>query len=294
MLWMILTTGLAQADGLQWNWGEAPVRYRTEALVGTPGGYPMKGEANVEARATHLAISLDSSCQASPLKKGWNVDCTVERVALEAVAFPHEQARMDAIMAEYGQLLLGAVIELSVHADGRIRGLDLEGVSKKSDRHAEIHETLRQLLRRAFSALDIQTPKDPTAAGWKHKGSPLSFGLMSAHGTSGGVRYDYERAADVAGTTLIQGFGRGNVMTGLGAEADAGAIMNLIVSGQSRFDEAAGVLAYSEVSVTGELSAGSLGSGDPNSKYAMAAWVGRLLDDGQVEGRDGPGAVDAD
>jgi hypothetical protein len=288
MLWMILSVGLAQAEGLQWNWGDAPVRYRTEALVGTPAGYPIKGEKNVEARATHLAISMDSSCLASPLKKGWSVDCTVERVALEAAAFPGEQAEMDVIMAEYGQLLTGSVVQLSLRTDGRIRSLDLEGVSKKSDRHADIHETLRQLLRRAFSALEVQMPKDPADTSWKHRGSPLSFGLMSAHGTSGGVRYEYERAGQVAGTTVIEGFGRGNVMTGLGAEAEVGSIMNLIVSGRARFDEAAGLIAHSEVSVTGELSAGSLGSGNPNSKYAMACWTGRLLEDGQVEGREGP------
>ncbi|MCB9776948.1 MAG: hypothetical protein H6742_00115 [Alphaproteobacteria bacterium] len=279
----------AAAPVLVSDWG-GTVRYHHEALVSTPESFLYLGVKNLDARAVRHEIALDTTCTGVPASRGWNVECTLDRVALAGAAYPGDQDDLDAILAEYGRLMTGQVVQLVVSDDGRITTVDLEGVGKQDDRMAEIHEAQRQLLRRAFAPLDLGLPRKGVAKarGWKQKGQPLMFELMTAYGTAGGSTMGHELGDEQGGGVVITSFGRGNVGTGLDFELGAGQMINLIGAGTARFSADDGRVLWREITVTGEYTAQSIQVGDITA-YGLAAWVGVLHDDGTIEQQHGPG-----
>ena len=81
-----------------------------------------------------------------------------------------------------------ASMQLVLLNDGRLRSVDLEGVVKRNTRTVDMHETLRLVLTRAFSILDLQLPVkgDDKGKAWRQSGSRVaefpsnkgSFGLV--------------------------------------------------------------------------------------------------------------------
>lgn len=261
---------------------DAPVRFHAEALLKTPNGYRYLGRQNVQASVRSHEIAVDLSC--GPADAARQVLCTLDRVDLGGAAFTGDQEDLDAILVEYEALLLGQQLQVSVATDGRIVQVDLEGVSKQDDRMAEIHETLRQLLRRVLTPLDLGLPRkgDPKGGTWRQKGTPMLFQLMTAYGTAGGSVMRHTLESQEGDRALISSAGHGNLATGLDFEVGAGELVNMIGVGEGSFDLATGQIAWRRVSVTGELTAESIQLGDP-MVYALSAWAGRIGADGTIE-----------
>ena len=292
MLSLLLAASLtAQAQDFAFQWPEAESRYHFESLIAFPKGLTFYAVQNVEGRVLQFGIAGDLVCTASPGPKFSKVVCQLDDVLLEGQPIRGDEKQVPVVMKEYGDLLSEARVELEVNPDGRVRTFDLEGFPKGTQRENDISETLRQVLRRALSPLDVMAPKDGVDPGkaWKHKGLPMGFELFTKTGTTGGVLLKYETVDDVAGRKVFEGGGRGNVSTN--AEADAGGQGAVNLNGYSftTVDPVAHQLAYSEIVVEGILSArAAAGAVNQDIHYALRTWVGRVNADGTIETRDGP------
>lgn len=294
LLLATLAAPMAEAQDYAVQWGSEPVRYRTETVIQTPRGQAYFGKENVEGRALLLAFTMDLTCTGKPYGKNTAVACEVDSARFEGQPMSSDEERLPLVTEEYGKALETSRIEMVVAPDGRIRSLDLEGPEKGWWREARVHEVLRQLMRRAFTPLDVQVPKNGEATDkkWKYRGFPLAFELMSKTGTTGGVLLNWNTEADVAGRKMMVAEGRGNVASnadtaGSGSLAPA---VNMVGVVQTLIDPAAHQVSYSEFSVDGQMSAQNVNAVGNLGFINYAGWAGRLNDDGTIETLEGPKA----
>ena len=293
MLLVLLASIAAQAAGpLTPQWGKAPVRLHFEMALHTQSVVRYYSPRNVDARVSDHLVSLNATCTSAPDRRGWQAKCELDDVRLGGIAYPGEQEALNSILPEWEETLNASFVQLEILADGRIASVDLEGPSKADERQAAIHETMRLLVRRVFTVIDVQAPKDgalPTGV-WKQKGSPLAFELFSTSGTAGGASLKHTPGVVADGRLPFESAGRGNVATGANLDADAGAVVNMKAGANGRFDLTTGLVQWCEVSVSGELG-GGLTASDATTYWSLNSWVGQINADGTVETKDGPRAL---
>jgi hypothetical protein len=289
LLALIASMAASAAGPLTPQWGAAPVRLHFEMAMHTQSVIRYYSSQNDDARVADHLVSLNTTCVASPGRRGWLAKCELDDVRLGGIAYPGDQESLNAILLEWEEVLNSSYVQLEIEEDGRILGLDLEGPSKADERQAAIHETMRLLMRRVFTVLDVQAPKDGAlpSGDWKQKGSPLAFELFSSTGTAGGASLKHTPGIAADGRLPFESAGRGNVATGANLDADAGAVVNIRSGANGRFDLSTGLLQWCELSVGGEL-AGGLTASDATSYWSVYSWVGQINADGTVETKDGP------
>jgi len=294
MLALLLASSLAAhaAEPLVWSWSDAgKVQYRTQTFIQVPNGYRFFGLNNWDARALETAMVGNFTCAATgEVRNATKVACTIDEVVLQGKAAVSEQDKLDRIFAEYQQTLAAGRVELVVRKDGHIKVLDLEGIDKKFVRGNDVHEQLRQLMRRAFAPLGMQAPKDGKDPGrtWRHKGQPAFFDLFvttgtkgATYGTAGGSLWTYEVTGKSDGRTAVIAEGKANVTTIEQREGGAPLGVNLVGGGLYRWDAEAGVLDYAEIGLSGVYNASALSVGIADA-YAYAGQVARVRADGSV------------
>jgi hypothetical protein len=290
---LLASTLTAQAgDAVAWKWSEAgEVKYRTQTFIQVPNGYRFFGLNNWDARALETAMVGSFTCKATgETKKTTSVSCSIDEVLLQGKAVVSEQEKLEKIFSEYQQTLSTGRVDLILRKDGHIKVLDLEGIDKKFVRGNDVHEQLRQLLRRAFAPLGMQAPKDGKDPGraWRHKGQPAFFDLFVTNGnkgatyaTAGGSQWTYEVSGVSDGRTAVFANGKANVTTIEQREGGAPLGINLLGGGLYRWDEAAGVLDYAEIGLSGAYNASALNIGVQDA-YAYAGQVARIRPDGSI------------
>jgi hypothetical protein len=307
---MLILTLLSAAGASEMNldWTGKTVRYHAETLI--QHFYPIELLAiqNTNVRAVTIMAAADLTCSGTALKKGWEVTCSIDTIGLQGIPQREvDAARVDAVLAEYTELLSSATIQIELGADGRVKVVDLEGVSKNDERQREIHEKLRLIMRRMVAPLDQQLPKKGVAAmgdSWKHKNSAIAFEIFSKFGTIGGSVMAYEVIGDADGELTIRGEGHGNIgLSNAGStygfsegseasEASSGAsstgyasssvtttLYNVLAYTGGRFDVDSGQWVYLESTAQG-LRNQAVG----DDSFTQAAWMGRINADGSIEG----------
>ena len=274
--------GRADAIELASKWSTAKgVRYHAESHIETPDSFPWTAYNNLEAHATATDVALDMTCDGAPTKKQVVVKCHLDKATVTGTAtMRQEQDQLDRILREWSEHLTGADVMLTVGTDGGVSLFDLEGLERSNAREGEVIEQQRQLLRRVFAPFDIAVPKEgmtePKVA-WKHKGAPLQMGLLAHTGTavSGAAsmthtvdRVDGNDAYIVTDGRSVMGTSENNLQK-----------IDLIAHGQARYSLAAGLIAYSDLDINGELTASSINSQKP-FVYRQISWVGRIEPDG--------------
>jgi len=291
MLPLLIAAALtAQAENIAVTWDAEPVRYHAESMVSTPRGQLWIGKANVEARAYRVDTVADLTCAGAPIRKLTRVTCTLDTIMFHGLPYKGDEEKLERIMAEYKEMMTGAQLEIDIAEDGRIRALDLEGVSKDSLRESLIQEYLRQLMRKLVAPLDVITPKDGVdpGAAWKYKGYPIGYELLSRTGTAGKVALEFRTDEGRNGHAMLVAEGGGNVATNADADQGAQAGVNMVGGGQYLIDAASSEVAYGEFTVSGELSARASGALTNPAFYGLGGWVGRINADGTIETFDGP------
>lgn len=288
---LLLLVAPSLAGDLVWRWtpGQA-VRYHAESLLTTPASptYFEPGNGNEDVGASQVEIVLDLSCVGAAKSKGFDVLCDIEKARLGGIATRNEQVSLDRIFAAYGALLEAGSVQITQLTDGRITGVDLEGVPNPNARSSEILNVLRQIVRRAVTPLDLQLPKngDDDGKPWKQTGSPLAAEAYGATGATGGLKLLNEIGAPQAGRVSIQTSGGGNLMLSR-RDIEVGELVNLVVAADGRFDGAAGTLAYRSLSTSMEaIGANVVQLGWDG--YKQVGWIARWNADGSLEGPDGP------
>lgn len=294
MLALLLATTLtAQAgDAIQWSWASAGVvQYRTQTFLQVPNGYRFIGLSNRDARALETAMVGTFTCtHTATAKKAVRLTCSIDEIVLQGLAVATEQEKLDAIFAEHMKTLPQGQVELVLRPDGHIKVFDLEGIEKKWERGNDVHEQLRQLLRRAFAPMGMQAPRDGADPGrsWRHKGQPAFFDLFmttgnkgATYGTAGGSVWNYEVTGESGGRVALRAEGKANVTTIVEREGGGALGINLLGGGLYRWDAAAGVLDYAEIGLSGTYNASSLNIGMQDA-YAYAGQIARIHPDGRV------------
>lgn len=295
-LTLALLTTTARAGDLAWDWtaetvgkNNAPRRYHAEAMLVTHHGVVWQAKNNLDARAFQTELAMDTTCTGTEENKRLvKVTCTIDSLAMSGIAMQvsndalrrKEQKDLDAIFEEYGQTLEGTSIVMMLRKDdGRITNLDLEGVDIDMARYADVAEGQRQLMRRVFATLDLATPKGGEAKGsWRHKGSPLAIGLMTAYGAAGGARLVNEVVKEQGDDVWIDTSGEAVVDT---PELQASLKkVSLMIAGKARFDTERGTLAYRQLTINGQLTASSMGSVTEPQYFDQASWIGLIQEDG--------------
>ncbi len=294
---LFLATALAQAapaspaDGgltFQWKPGET-VSYLAEMAIDSPTVLWLYGRENAQARFFRIEMAARYDCSGGPKGKEVLLSCSIPEVRMGGTAVSTDQDQVPQILTEYQALLKSATLEIVLRPDGHIKLVDIEGMPQDLIRENDIHEMIRQLVRRSVSPLGMQTPKGGADPGrsWRHKGPPAFLELISKYGSSGGMRYEYAVAGEKGGITAITAEGEAMVATTAQREAGIPASLSMVANGSYRFDTGAGQLAYAEVEVSG-LTTASYSLPGSQQGYGFGARMMRINADGSIEGVEGP------
>jgi hypothetical protein len=304
MLSMLASAGAAE---MNLAWSSETIRYHAEVLIQHFNPIEVLAIQNLNVRATTLMAAADLSCSGKALKKGWSVDCSIDTIAMQGEPqYADDMDALNTVLLEYGSILTGALIQIELGADGRIKVVDLEGVDKADERQREIHEKLRLIVRRMVAPLDLQLPKKGMAeAGdsWKHKNSAIAFEIFSKYGTLGGSVLKYSVLSDSPSEVTLAAEGHGNIglsnsgstygfsegsssseassgssSTGYASSSVTSTLYNVVAQTAGRFDVATGQWAYMVSTAQGLRN-----QAVSDDNFTQAAWMGRINADGAVE-----------
>lgn len=303
----MLATATAGAAEMNLDWSDKTIRYHAETLIQHFNPIEVLAIQNLNVRAVTLMAAADISCKGAALKKGWSVDCTIDTIAMQGEPqYADDADALSTVLLEYGSILTGAVIEIELGADGRIKVVDLEGVDKADERQREIHEKLRLIVRRMVAPLDLQLPKKGVASAgdsWKHKNSAIAFEIFSKYGTLGGSVLKYSVLSDGPEEVVLTSEGHGNIglsnsgatygfsegsassdassgtsSTGYASTSVTSTLYNVVAQTSGRFDLAAGQWAYMVSTAQGLRN-----QAVSDDNFTQAAWMGRINEDGSIE-----------
>ncbi len=280
----VLLMAVAHAGPLVPSWPDTPVRYHLETLIDTPRSYRHVGRNNLEANATRHGIRADVTCSGAQDKKRWRVVCALDEIAFGGHAAGDDAEALKAIFEQYKDMLNGATIALTVADSGRVSALKLVGPLKSDARSGQMIETLHLFMRRLFSPLDLQLPKNGDAKGkkWRHRGAPMALELLTRFGTAGGIVLEHEVTGQADALIDIKSEGRGSVTSGDTLEAGAGALMRIETTGRGQFDSASGLIVWREIDTQAQFTVSAYDASAQKRDYGHRAWVGRIDADGDV------------
>jgi len=281
VLWWI---GAAQAASLVPSWPDSPVRYHLETLIETPRSYLHVGRNNLQSRATRHGVRADVTCRGSLDKKRWGVDCSLDEVAFGGHAPGDDAEALKAIFAQYKEMLSGASVSLTITDTGRVSAMKLVGPTKSDARTGQMLETLHLFLRRLFSPLDLQLPKNGDDKGkkWRHRGAPMALELLTRYGTAGGIVLEHQVTGRTDALVDVSSSGRGSVTSGDTLEAGAGSLMRIESTGRGQLDSASGLIVWREIATQAKYTVSAYDTGSQRRDYAHTAWAGRIGEDGDV------------
>lgn len=267
---LLVTSAQAGAPTLAYKWAVGQtVSYRVQYYLRST--QRLIAGKDLDARLTDYTLGLETDCKVTEVDPvEVELHCAVRRAQLGGRAYGDEQPKLDEIFVEYSSLLAGSTIQLVMRTDGTVRELDLEGLPATFDREVSRNEALRMMVRGALAPLEFVLPKDGSAdKAWKQKGSPMALRLPAVTGTSGGVRVTREVTGVTGDMVDVSVIGAGTVVAG-----DTARTVSIHSVGTVRFDAAQGVVARSEMTVTGTYTAsGSFSTEEALTQVGMVERV---------------------
>jgi len=269
---MLLALALAAApahavDGLAWTW-DAPRRYLLEADVYYPSYQVFPAEENREVRIVATTLRVDTTCApyGKPAKKFVEVRCSLDDIEIAALPLAADAGRVVTVLDEIERVLEPAYLQIEFNYDGRVRSIDLEGISTQNmnDRIRRMEQTIRLALVRAFAPFDLALPSGGADDGrpWTHDGM-LANGFPSLVGSVGSVPVDIAVARTEGTLVTLSTKGQGVAGPGetVGTPGGGERIANtyaMTLSGFANFDTAAHALVARQYRVVGTPTASSL------------------------------------
>lgn len=229
-------TASATPFDLAWRWQEGESRtWYVESATVWPWPTWLIAERQLEVRATQIEVKLITTC--APVlttRKKWEIECRIDDVGLIGLPLREDDAEdLAAILTEYDAKLTGQTFQVIQRFDGRVVGIDLEGVDKANRRQAAIYSFLRSLVGRAYFGLDLQLNK-PIEGVWVQQTTRLvefgdTWGMTSVRASDAGMgdnspTYGARPVAnigsvpiahrihkDFAATTFVKSYGQGTI-----------------------------------------------------------------------------------
>lgn len=248
----------AQAGDLAYVWPEGePRHYRSQVALSVPLGMSLMGKNNLDVYVNYVEYALVMTCTPeAPGKKDQVVSCDVVEAKFLGSGRANEQEEINLVMEEFATRLSAGTVLATFTTTGKLKAIDLEGVTKDNQRDRHGYESLRRLSGRAISPLEVELPKggeDPGKA-WKQK-SAYAMSLPTTH-SSGVVKIENLTSPGEDGTITITSSGQGTVADQ--ATYDNPAVNNttgVILAGTASFDPARGLLVTSQHRVQGVYTA---------------------------------------
>lgn len=287
----LATAGLAYSgqahavDGLEWKWEEGQTRrFVSRVEMELPEPVMFNAEVNQDAflSALNLAVVMACTPEANLKKRGWEIRCVLEDVAIAGRPIPNSVGRIQPIAQEWSDKLKNGGELLIIHGrDGTIRQVALEGVDKRLRRMQNIQEIMRQVLTRAVAPLDLQLPKKGDTRGsdsWQQRNA-LPMHYLSPVGTMGGMKVEHKISTQDGDTLVVHQSGSGTVGGAqMGANDQPRNLFAVNMTGTSTFDRAAGHFTDVQYLVRGlPTASGTRGEGGGDVEYRQATKF-RLLD----------------
>jgi hypothetical protein len=270
-----------ETTGLAWQWTEGQSRtYHLAGQLQLSRFVWLRAFNNLEVRITGARLEVVTTCVAAEAagKKAWELHCTLDDVSMQAAAIPGDRGRVKPILDEWDERLTGATLEVLLRNDGELRDLAWQDMTRRNRRDGENLESVRQLLLRLFSPLDLELPKKGTDGGdgtWDQK-SPLVLGFPSMQGTVGTVDLEHTIAAKRGSKVKIQSQGAGTVGDAGSTNTVAGQeqitdFFDMKMDSEATFDTSEGHLVRRQVAASGTPTASSeLGDGFEGLPYIQA------------------------
>ncbi len=204
-------------------WGDLFARWdETRWSIATELGVPLPmlftRDQNLEFQTMGFQVRAVVGCSKEWKlgRKRYEVDCAIEDIAIQASIAQDrirekDIERAQLVLDEIDAKLTGAAIQLKVADDGRVTGIDLEGVTKTNRRESEMHETLRQVLSRLVVGFNLKLRKwnQLHEGKWTEYNSSVlhlpALGGMSPNGSNMLVHY----LNKYRGHLLVQSIGKG-------------------------------------------------------------------------------------
>lgn len=275
----------AAAEGLAWKW-DGPRRYWLHTEVGLPGALPFRATENVDVLVHEFALTAATTCSPTrPIgKTKWQITCDIDDAAIIAVPSDGSTGRAQIVVDEWAKTLEDhASVTFVLGADGRLAQLELDGLDKSNRRTAEIAQTLREMVLRAFATMDLALPKQGSDGGneWTQRGA-VAMGFLSSTGTIGAAVVRHRVTGAEGGLVEITSTGEGS----MAQSSDNPVTFLFDLSGGALFDTATGTLSQRWFQSKAVQSASSVAIGAPSA----APTAGSAMSPG---GRSTGGAVNA-
>jgi hypothetical protein len=246
---MLLPAVAGATEGLAWQWtAHLPLTWALTAEVRLPQVWSFNAEENKDARISMFRFDSIIRCTtAEPAGKGkYELGCQAVDVRIAAAPLQADVGSLPGILDEYDGLLLTHPIRLLVTDDGKVKTVDIDGISH-NDKTVVIEETLRLMLVRQFALIDLQLPKKGDDGGRKWKQSlGLAYQFPDIHGTMGIATTDHVVASTEGSVVEIVSRGRGLVGSGemidVGGKEQPQQMYDAVLEGTARFDTARGLM----------------------------------------------------
>ena len=265
-------------EGMAWKWEDSR-RFLLIADVNAPEFLWFQAELNHQARVFNWRTNLVVDCSGEAAgKKAHYVSCKIEDVSIQAQPLPGDTEAMAPVLEDLDQKLTGAMLNLELTNDGRVRSVDLEGINRRHRRLNQIVETMRLVLTRSVAVLDLQLPKKGTDGGsgqWVQK-QTLVTAFPSSLGTLGSVKTVHEIKTDDGDSIVLATSGKGLAGSGrtiqVNGQEQVANMYDVQYAGEATFDLKDGSLLAREYQMRGTPTASSEMSGawqgQPYLQYA--------------------------
>lgn len=208
--------GAPSAEVFGWDWSRTH-RFFLESQVDLPMPMWFATPFNHQARATGFDVRLVTTCGDAEINTRHTVTvaCRLDDVGLSAVGLAQEDGLLQPILDELDESLTGTVVQLTMHASGRIANIDLEGLDRRNARGGVINENLRLIVSRAFAGFDFVLPEDDAARQWVQYG-PWLMRTPSADGVSGTAELVHTALTREGAFVTVASVGEGMIIPGEG------------------------------------------------------------------------------
>ncbi len=193
-LWFALAATAGEVhDGLVWTWTPETSRsWWITADVTMPRWLDLAGGKTGATRLRSFIADVTTTCRLGEesTKKTFDVRCTIDGFALQARAVDAEVGRAGPLVVEAANAMAGATVTLLMSPSGRVKSVDVDGLSSDSERSQHQAESLSLIAGRVFAALDFQLPQSGSDGGGQWAiGLPQAMRTMSpsSSGTVNGV-----------------------------------------------------------------------------------------------------------
>lgn len=243
-------------------WGDPFLQWDQRWLVKTEFRFPvaqwLSGGKNVELPTLSMRVRavLDCDRDRPRGKRRWDVTCTIDDVALQALQpdMSYYDARL--VLEEWDALLTGQTFELRVSEDREILATDLPATPPGNREARRRQEWVRQLAVRLLSPLQMELPDwVSTGSQWFEKRTRLL--QMPTITAPFGITELVHHLDEIQGHWVVQSQGRSTMVPGVQFARSANAKYRLQMAGVTRFDPSTGLMVERIWHVGGRATASS-------------------------------------